>query len=82
MHTSGTVHTFRVSKHCLNRNEIQGKPKQLRPQPSLRVKYSSNLGYIVAPSCLFSLLSGQHVPASVSRGEMDHLTQSPAEFDG
>lgn len=77
MHTSGNAYTFRVGNHCIKINKIQGKPKQLRSQASLTVKCSSNLGYIVASSCLLSLRSGQHVPASVSRGEMNRLTQSP-----
>jgi len=54
MHTPGTAYTFRVGNHCIKIKKIQGKRRQLRPQASLTVKYSSNLGFIVAPSCLLS----------------------------
>lgn len=76
MHTSRTAYVFRVGNHWINRNKIQGKPKQVRPEALLMAKYFSNLGYIVAPSCLVSH-SGQHTLSSVSGRERDHLTQLP-----
>lgn len=50
IYVSMTTYTFRVGNHWIKTHKIQGTPKQLRPQTSLRVKYFTDLEYTVAPS--------------------------------